>query len=321
MAAGSHLDPLLQNLEFPHEAVFFPLGFPLVVRTNDPRVLEQAQTSWGMFTRLHAGAPLELLVGVVDCSTADLPPEPVTRARRHLITVAGDSNHYGVTDFAAGVAICWTTPRAFDVAAHFRYFYLEAFGYMLVAERYLTAIHASCVISGRSCVLLCGPSGAGKSSLAYACARRGWTYLADDATFLVRSSPDLTVVGNCHRIRFRPDARVLFPELENFLEAPRPNGKMTIEVSTNSLPIANAAPTGEATHVVFLNRVDQGPAGCRPFDKDEASRRLEAAFCYGRESSQREQRASLSRLLDRDIFEITYSDLDPAVDALEALVR
>ncbi len=53
----------------------------------------------------------------------------------------------------------------------------------------------------------------GKSSLAYACACRGWTYVSDDASSLLRSGTERKVIGNSRLFRFRPAAVDLFPEL------------------------------------------------------------------------------------------------------------
>ncbi len=68
-------------------------------------------------------------------------------------------------------------------------------------------------VTGRTRVMLCGDSGAGKTTLSYACARAGWTYICDDASYLLNSGTDRTVMGTCNQVRFRPPAVELFPEL------------------------------------------------------------------------------------------------------------
>jgi hypothetical protein len=40
----------------------------------------------------------------------------------------------------------------------------------------------------------------GKSTWAYACTKAGWTYVADDGSFLVHEQDDYLVAGNCHQI-------------------------------------------------------------------------------------------------------------------------
>jgi len=49
-------------------------------------------------------------------------------------------------------------------------------------------------------------SGAGKSFLAYACARAGWTYTSDDASFLLNKAVRRQWSATATRLRFRPSA-------------------------------------------------------------------------------------------------------------------
>ncbi len=95
----------------------------------------------------------------------------------------------------------------------------------MIEARHFCPIHAACIALNGRAVLLCGNSGAGKTSLAYACAKKGWTYLSGDATYIVRNRPDRTVAGRPFSIRFRAEARELFPELSEFAPRGAPEGK------------------------------------------------------------------------------------------------
>ena len=90
--------------------------------------------------------------------------------------------------------------------------------YSLLDTQHLLKCHAACVAKNGHGVLFVGGSGAGKSSLAYACARRGWTYISDDGASLVRRRPGRQVLGNPQNFHFRPDARSCFPELRGRLK-------------------------------------------------------------------------------------------------------
>src|SRR5260370_9733348 len=87
-------------------------------------------------------------------------------------------------------------------------------GLELIVSVYVTPFHAACVARQDRGVLLCGDSGAGKSSLAYGCGRRGWAYLSDDASYLMRRcAAERLVLGHPHRVRLRPDSPRVSPEL------------------------------------------------------------------------------------------------------------
>lgn len=313
-------DPLFHFAPLPYSGIFYPYGFPVRLRTNSQAVMDAAEVSFGLFEEEFPGAPLDVAVHVSSEEGKPFPPPPVVRSHQHLLSVASDAAHFGVIDFAAGYSVVWVSPRVLEDPEFFRYYFLDTACYSIVSERYLTSIHAATVgLEGRG-ILLCGESGAGKSSLAYACARKGWTYASDDASFLVRSRGDLVMVGNCHRIRFRPAAVSLFPELRSWLVRPRPNGKLTIEVATNDLGFVSRAPRMLLECVVFLNRQRGANAEVRPYPKDEAMRRFEGVLYFGRESSHREQRASMRRLLSLEVAELVYEDLDDAVECLHGLL-
>jgi len=314
-------DPLLRQAEFPHSGLYFPYGAPLRLRTNSLRILEAARQGWSVFTQLFDNPPIELHAGVAGASTGSVPPlPPVMRTQRHLFAVTGDAEHFGVCDFEAGFGYCWLSPRVLDDLDAVRYHFLDTLAFAMVAERYLTGVHGACVSWKGRGVLLCGESAAGKSTLAYACARRGFTFTSDDASFLVRAAQDRSVVGRPYSIRLRPSTEKLFPELEGFLVTQHPNRKPSIEVSTQDLGFA-IAPRANADVLVFLNRQPGQGVRLLPFSKQAALARMRQTLHYGREESLREQHESLYRLLQADVYEMIYSDLDPAVDCLCELLE
>ena len=144
--------------------------------------------------------------------------------------------------------------------------------------------------------MFCGDSFAGKSTLAYACARAGWTYVSDDGTFLVRDRDDRFAIGDPYSIRFRTDAPALFPELSDHLPTVRPNGKIAIEVLTRHLPIS-IAPSCIVDHVVFLDREHQadysGPAVVHRCSKERAREDWTVHAVLGTEDMRASQRRCL----------------------------
>jgi len=209
-------DQLLLNVAMPYRSTFFPLGFPLEVRTNSSVVLEAATQSWGKFNRRFDIAPITIQLGVTsnakDCSP--LPPAPLCRVQEHLVSHIADQYNFVHCDLNSGFAFGWVTERTSSDVLYLRYHILEAAAYSILAATRAAGLHAACISQKGHGVLLCGDSGAGKSSLAFAAARSGWEFTCDDASYLLFESKDRLVVGNCHQFRLRDSGPLLFSELE-----------------------------------------------------------------------------------------------------------
>ena len=206
-------DPLGQTTSLPLTARLFPLGFPLEIATNSEGVLEAAAGSWASYPEIFSAQPLHLRVAVATDGSTAVPPPPVCRGQQHLFVMISDAGNFAVGDYTSQFAFCWLTPGALADPGFLRFHFLEGLAYSMLAQSYLTMIHAACVSAGGRGVLLCGESGSGKSTLAFACASRGWDYIADDASSLVRGDRTRIVLGRPFHIRFRPSAVELFPEL------------------------------------------------------------------------------------------------------------
>jgi hypothetical protein len=315
------VDPLLYNFELPLEAVYHPLGFSVEIATNSREVLEGAEESWGDFRKVFSEPPVQLRMGVLAGGPAECPRAPVCRGHRNLVTQIADPENFAVCDMRQGFAFAWLTQATVKNRAYLRYHFLEETTWNLLQALYLTPIHGACVrLAGRG-VLLCGDSGAGKSSLAFACARRGWTFLADDSSCLVRCRPGRVVTGNPYQMRFDESAIELFRELKDQRLTPRATGEMAIELATASMPEITTTSECSVDYIVFLNRGKPEPPGLVPFPRNIALQWFEQFLCYGEKEVVCAQKISLRNLLTARIFEMRYSDLDTAVKLLEGLVR
>ena len=314
------VDPYLYHAEMPLKAVYYPLGFPLELTTNSEDVLGAAEESWGSFAQQFSTPALQLQVGVLDGESTECPAVPTFRAQRNLIVGSAGHDNFCVSDVIQGFSFAWLTGAVTSHRSYLRYHFLEATALSHIANRHAAPIHAACVeLDGRG-VLLCGESGAGKSSLSFACARAGWTYITDDASFLLNGRNDRQVVGNCHLVRLRPSASELFAGMEDEPLTQRMGGKPSIELVTSALPGIKSSVFSNVDHIVFLNRRDMNIQELVQVSKEEVRRYMHQNM-HGMEELRMSQIASVESLLTAEMHEIRYRDLNWAVDRLTSLVR
>lgn len=309
-------DPVLAQFGMPLRDTFYPFGFPLQIETNSKEVLNCAAASWQGFTKLFDTPPMRIRIGVKGGRSSDCPPIPVSRVQEHLASNVADSENFSVIDLKQRFAFVWLTEAAVANRGYLRYFFIESTALAILATSYTTPIHAAC-IERRGCgILLCGDSGAGKSSLSYACAHAGWTYITDDASFLVNNRNDRLVVGNCNQARFRPSAAELFSELAGRETIQRAHvGKPSIELDLQPLPHISVSSTSRINHVVFLNRQHVRRQELVEFPADVA-RYFMLQYLFSMPDMRKIQNTMIDHLLDRGTLELRYTDLAWAVDRL-----
>lgn len=312
-------DPLLSEFVLPLRATYYPLGFPLELATNSQEVMEAASQRWGLFSQAFEEIPVRICLGVSQSDSDQLPPTSVYRSREHLMSMFADAENFAICDFNQGFAFGWTTRAVAANHPVLRYRFLNPVGFMLLEHRALAPLHCALIARNGCGVALFGESLAGKSTLAYACARAGWTFISDDGSHLVRSSSDRYAIGDPYTIRLREDAKQLFPELADRLTATRPNGKIGMEILTRDLPVA-IAPGCSIDHVVFLNRNEPGPARILRYSKDEVLVSCERHVCFGTSEVRAAQVRCYRRLAGAGVWEMRYNDLDDAIVRLEQLV-
>ena len=311
-------DPLQYLVDLPLRERFYPMGYPVEITTDSPRVLQTAAALWGRYPVLTDTEPVRIRIftAAVDASSGRHPQSP--RGQGSLFTIVHGPHDYAVADLSAGFAFAVLSPSSLSELSYFRYHFLEPLIYVMLAARHFVFVHASCVAKRQGAILLCGDSGAGKTCLAYACAKRGWDFVSGDAVHIVRESGDHAVIGRPYEIRFRNSACGLFPELQ---WAPvRGNGsrKLDLEFDTTDLGISLALESS-ARHIVFLERSDR--CCLERYSRACVLHNLRQTICFGDDDCRTRQHAALDRFASLPAWRLAYSDLDDAERRLSMLLE
>jgi hypothetical protein len=319
-AAGSlrPQDALLCDMTLPYRRMFYPLGYPVEIATNDTVVLDEAHKSIGHGRPRRVCPTLQIRVGVSRGGAQACPPEPTRREFNHLYSLVADGDNQAMLDLRSGANFTWVTSAAVHSGMYFRSNFLEKVVYLLLGALVVTDLHAACVSKNGRGFLLFGDSGAGKSTLAYGCARAGWTYTSDDTSYLINDSKITRVIGHSHRARFRPSAKLLFPELERFELTPRMEGKPSIEVSIAELPVEKTATEATVDCIVYLNRHSSSRVGLIRLPHGTATERACRELYSAGEIRVRHERI-LERLAVIPTYELEYCDLNGGIRELERL--
>jgi HPr Serine kinase C-terminal domain len=316
-------DPLLTRVPFEYEAMFYPYGFPVRIRSNSATTMDAADRSWSTYRCRHDHAPLEIRLALSESNSPACVEPPTFRSQGHLLSIVADRENFASLDLQAGFAFGWATEATAKNQEYFRQCLLDVMIYPLLEVKHLITIHAGCVMHRGKGVLLAGDSGAGKSSLSYACARRGWTFVSDDASAFQRNSSPLTVIGHPQKFRFREPVGELFPEFSGLKSTIRAYGKPTIEVRTRTIEYIQGAEESPVNAIVFLNRpaYESGPPVLIPLSPDEVWNRLSFSVWAVQMPAFHERLTALERLTAVPSYELRYAEFDPALDLLERFVE
>jgi len=299
---------------------FYPLGFPVAIRTNSKEVLRQCDLKWGMFEKRFRVDPVAAEIVVVETSDTECPPLPQYRFFDDMLVMTAGAGNFCVATFPHGKTRMVVTTAALQHANYFRQVFLEAAAACQLSTQHITGIHAGCVALNHRGVMLCGDSGAGKTSLTWACARAGWDFLGDDTSYLIHGEQSRVVMGNRHQVRFRPAARELFPEVAGAEMTPRIQGHPSIELPTAPMGHIRTRDCAHVDFIVFLNRRKPGPAELVSYRKDVA-RCYMRQWLFGTPEVKCVHYANIERLLTAPVLELRYERLDWAVQRLGQMVR
>jgi hypothetical protein len=288
----------------------YPLGYPVDIVANSEAVLDVALQSWGAWPALFDESPLRFEIEGHGGPAPRMVPRFEAPAG-WLRFSAGDDN-FAVFELEARTGYMSVGDGALRDQPDFRHHWLEALVLTALDSVFFTPLHAGCVARDGAGTLLCGDSGAGKSSLAYACARRGWTLVSDDAVHLA-PGPEGIGVGGSNLIHLREPARALFPELDEMSTGVAPNGKQAIEIDSAALGFRTAR-SAVASRCYFLRR-RPGPAAVRPFPAGAAVQYF-LKYLFPRDTTSAERH--LREFLSSDPCVLEYEHMQDAIEVLES---
>jgi hypothetical protein len=311
-------DPLLHDIELPLETTAYPLGFRLNLASNSRHVINAAAEAWGGYAEEFTTAPVEVRI-VVQPEGELADSQPCFRGQGELFSIVYDRHNFGVYDTRSLSGYCFVSEKTAADPVRLRVHFLEAMVYSMLAQSHAVPMHAAAVTRGGKGYLLCGVSGAGKSSLAFACARAGWGFVSDDATWLAAETRGRAAIGRPQFARFRHDAPSLFPELGRYEAGERPNGKPTIEAPTADFPRIETAIRCEVDYLIALDRRRPGtgaPARLVPISPATIiDQMLADSPCYGERVRELYER-TLVRLLDVPAWRLEYESLKQGIELL-----
>jgi hypothetical protein len=319
--ASADPDPLLLNEVFTHRATFCVLGFAVEIESNTAELLAAARESWGASILDTTTSAVKVRLGVKQSDATECPPAPSVRTHHHLLSMIADADNFLICDLRQSTAFGWVSTAALRNRKYLRYHFLEAAAMCLLSTSRVTPIHAACVSFADRGFLFCGPSGAGKTTLAYACARAGWTYTSDDASYLLwHASKQRIVRGNAHQVRFRPSAARLFPEIRERDLTPRAEGKPSIEIPTVELAGIITSADSQVHCILVLDRHESGCAELTPLAPEAVIPLFESSL-YPFEEIWQSQLNTVQQLLTAKMYTLHYSGLTEAIQRLQRLAQ
>ena len=293
------------SIPLPFDRMFYPYGFPVLVKSNHLAIMKAADQSWASVQQSFQETPIELRISVSKHTNRRCPPAPILHMQHNLLIMMANSKNFATCDLSGGFGSAWLTKTAVNDSRYLRYHFVEPMAYTLLESLHLLTIGAACVAKDGQGVLLIEEPSTGKPSLASACARRGWTSISDEASCLLRRQAKRVVIGNPPPLCPPPAAGTSFSEHQKCLSHQR------------------IARTSTVDYVVFAKRanVQTGSAHLLPVSRDEARRRLFSDICSFELAIHEEQVTTVERLLQAYVGEMCYSDLDAAIDLLEHLLH
>lgn len=138
----------------------------------------------------------------------------------------------------------------------------------------ITPLHCACVVKDQFGLLIHGESGAGKSTLALSLSLSGFSYLADDCTYVSTSKNQLQCWGSSAPLKLVPDAVTYFPQLAGLALGESLNGELSYEIDPATVFGVRSAWKCDPRWIIFIERGHRSNPTFHKISSAEAADRL-----------------------------------------------
>src|SRR5262249_31280673 len=128
------------------------------------------------------------------------------------------------------------------------------------------------------------------------------------------------LIGKCQRMRFKPEALELLPELARLPRLSTVRGKRSFEIRTAEVQGLRTASRCCAGKSIFLDRRENGPAALMPLTPEETWIRLRRCCTMTEDRVWKEQEASLDPVARAGGLVLRYSSFPAAVEQILKVV-
>lgn len=297
-----------------------PMNLPVRIVTNHEAISAAAMESFGGFGQAEpVAAPhltLHLFRHDVDDGTLG---EPVFRPAGMLLYQSTGRDSTLVLDLSRRQGYGYFSDTTLSNRAFFRWHFLELAVFVSLEASGWMGVHGAAVVKDGRGILLRAASGGGKTTLAYAAARRHFQALAEDVVWLAPGGTRWW--GTPWSFHLLPDARLLFPELRDYLPVLQTNREHKLEVNLEKMRAGSTITSAEPGVIVFVERVAGERSRTRRLSEDEARQRWPAGRT-GLEQKMPHHPDLLTRLFRRcTAYHLAFGDdIEAAVALLEVLV-
>jgi hypothetical protein len=288
-------------------------GAVLRLSTNSEQLLEAARIAFLVGEARTGSIDLSVRFWVDDLNPTEPPwPNPYVRGLDHLVFAGFDSansmladlrTHRVIGRFSAGMAAdtnYWTTtifPMLLTIVG---------------ASIGIVELHSASVAIDGSGLLLAGPSQAGKSTLAYALARMGFNFLADDRTLCSLRDGSLLACATSSHLKLRPEAGRWFDEFEGRSPTDKQNGRAVFRLEPERLGLRRVRQCRPRLFV-FLERQQASAFELTGVGSNEAARLIERDLLAEPPEFAQRQKETINRLAKLPCYRLRYGGPPQAI--------